>query len=272
MESLISPKIDSLTNSKPKKTLVCVNVLTDVDNSVYLSHTQMWYRMGRDFPKDKFFNYTPRRTSIDNARNYAAKIALEQECDYLLFIDDDMILHEMTYKSMRENIERPGIDVVMACTYIRGYPFRPMFFKATDIKNGRVVGLDNYDEFEKDIDPKTHCVKVDAIGCACVLIKCDLIKKLEPPYFVTMPNMTEDVYFCLKAYDTLGYGNVNMLVDCGVPTGHLGDKEIYSHLNIQAHREFAEKVDPSLKKKDESGDRGDSYLAKIGEPLLQEVK
>lgn len=230
----------------------------------------MWYRMGRDFPNDKFFNYTPRRTSIDNARNFAAKIALDQECDYLLFIDDDMILHEMTYKSMRENIDRPGIDVVMACTYIRGYPFRPMFFKATGIKDNRLVGLENYDEFEKDID-ENHCVKVDAIGCACVLIKCDLIKKLEPPYFVTMPNMTEDIYFCLKAHDTLGYGNVKMLVDCGVPTGHLGDKEVYTHANIKFHKEFQENLNPELKKKDQSGDRGDDYLAKIGE-LASEVK
>lgn len=257
-----------------KKTLVAVNVLTDVDNSIYLSHCQMWYRMGKNFPDDKFFLYTPHRTSIDNCRNFAAKMALEQECDYLLFIDDDMILHDMTYQSLRENIERPGVDVVMALTYIRGYPFHPMFFIDPDRKKSTVDSLDYYDDFEKDVNPETHLVEVDAIGCACVLIKCDLIKKLEPPYFVTTPAHTEDVYFCVKAKRLLGRKGVGIFVDCGVPTGHMGEKAVYSHLTIEQYRNYEEGMNPNIKafrhlkigQSPINPDRGSEYLKAIDEP------
>lgn len=259
--------------TKMKKTLVAVNVLTDVDNSVYLSHCQAWYRMGKNFPDDKFMLYTPHRTTIDNCRNFAAKFALENECDYLFFIDDDMILHEMTYQSLRENIERPSVDVVMALTYIRGYPFHPMFFRDPNSDHSVCTELDYYDDFEKDVNPETHLVEVDAIGCACVLIKCDLIKKLEPPYFMTTPAHTEDVYFCMKAKRELGRKNVGIFVDVGVPTCHLGEKALYTHATIEHYRTYEENLNPNVKayrnlKIGESPlnpDRGSEYLKVIDE-------
>lgn len=257
------------------KCLVAVNVLTQIDPGVYNSHNQLWYRIGKHFPEAKFLQYTPERTTIDNCRNFAAKSALEQECDYVLFIDDDMILHEMTFQSLIENIQRPNVDVVMALTYIRGYPFHPMFFICRDKEAKEIPSLDFYDDFEKNIDSKTHLVEVDAIGCACVLIKCDLIKKLEPPYFVTTPHHTEDVYFCMKAKRTLGRNNVKIYVDCGVPTTHLGNKMEFNHQTVPHFKSFYESLNPEAKKfKDvrigqekESIDRGDAYLAQIGEEV-----
>lgn len=248
-----------------KKTLVCVNALTEIDASVYLTHTQMWYRMGREFPEDKFINYTPTRTNIDAARNFAAKVALESECDYLFFVDDDMLLHEKTYASLRENIERPGVDAVMALTYIRSFPFPPMMFKTVGMEDGKIKELKLYHDFEEHIDPKTYCVEVSAFGCACVLIKVDLLKKMEAPFFVTTPQMTEDVFFCLKAKNLLGPDNVKFLVDCGIPTGHLGDKSVITHQNIPHLNKFYKSLgaeDPDEKKQ---GDRGNEYLVKIGE-------
>lgn len=246
-----------------KKTLVCVNALTEIDQAVYLTHNQMWYRMGKDFPKDIFINYVPTRVSIDNARNYAAKVAMETECDYLYFVDDDMILHEKTYTSLRENIEKPGIDAVMALTYIRSYPFRPMMFKASEITDNKITGLRLYDDFEDSIK-EDYCVDVDAIGCACLLIKVDLIKKLEPPFFVTTPQMTEDVFFSLKAKNTLGKDNVKFLVDCGVPTGHLSDKITITHQTIKETRKFYETLG-CIDERNNKCDRGNEYLARIGE-------
>lgn len=261
------------------KCLVAVNILTQVDSGVYNSHNQLWYRIGKHFPEAKFLQYTPERTTIDNCRNFAAKTALEQECDYLLFIDDDMILHEMTFQSLVENIQRPNVDIVMALTYIRGYPFHPMHFICRDKEIKEINALDFYDDFEKDIDPKTYLVEVDAIGCACVLIKCDLIKKLEPPYFVTTPHHTEDVYFCMKAKRTLGRNNVHIYVDCGVPTTHMGNKMEYNHKTVKYFKDMYEAMVPEAKKIREKKpgeqepeiDRGDSYLKSIGESIHEEM-
>jgi hypothetical protein len=271
MENLTSPK-------KNFRCAVAVNILTQVDPQIYNSHNQLWYRIGKHFPEAKFFQYTPGRTTIDNCRNFAAKFALEQECHYVMFVDDDMILHEMTFQSLVENIQRPNVDVVMALTYIRGYPFHPMCFIDRNREEKEITSLDFYDDFEEHIDSETHMVEVDAIGCACVLIKTELIKKLEPPYFMTTPHHTEDVYFCMKAKRTLGRNNVGIYVDCGVPTAHMGEKPAYSHLNVKYYRQLEESMDPNLIKYKNlkgkqlpGGDRGDDYLKMIGEQVENEL-
>lgn len=268
MENLISQK----------KILVCVNILTQVDPGIYNSHNQLWYRIGKHFPNAKFFQYTPERTTIDNARNMAAKFALEEECELLLFVDDDMILHEMTFQSLMENIQKPNVDVVMALTYIRGYPFHPMCFIARDKESAEIKELDFYDDFAEHVR-EDYLVECDAIGCACVMIKCDLIKKLDAPYFMTTPHHTEDIYFCMKAKKMLGRNNVGIFVDVGVPTGHLMDKIAVTHKNVEALRHFYEELNPNLLKvkhlkpgqSAKNPDRGAEYLKQIGEKVDETI-
>lgn len=251
-----------------RKTLVCVNSLTEVDQSVYLTHCQMWYRMGKEFPEDKFILYVPRRTSIDNARNLAAKMALESECEYLFFVDDDVILHEKTFTSLLENAERETADAVMALTYIRSYPFKPMFFKASTANPDKIEGLLPYEDFQDHIDDN-HLVRCDAIGCACVLFRVSSLSKLEAPYFVTLPNMTEDVYYCLKLNNTLGRSNTRIFVDCGVPTGHLGEKEVVSSASVEILKKHYEALAPeSYPGTKLPFDRGAEYLEQVEEQLV----
>lgn len=219
------------------KTLIGVNTLTEVDNSVYLAHNALWYELGKEYGSkgEKFIMFNPYRTSIDNMRNTAVKIALEQQCDYLMFIDDDMILSPNTYKSLREADK----DIVMALTYIRGYPYDPMHFIDSKSKEGDVKFLQTDKDFESRID-ENGLVECDAIGNACVLYKTWIFNKFDPPYFVTLPKCTEDVYFCIKAKNTLGRQGVKIFVDTKVPTGHLGDKEVFHHDTIKKQREAFE--------------------------------
>lgn len=252
-----------------KKTLVCVNVLNSVDNSVFLTHCQEWYKMGKDFAEDSFIFFTPYRMAIDNCRNLATKLAFENECDYLYFIDDDMILAENTYKSLRQSLESRKADAVMAQTFIRGYPFDLMAFKSIqDDGAGAIIGLTTLKEedWEGKAD-KDGLIEVDAFGCACVLIDMNLVKRLQPPYFITQPSQfTEDVYFCLKAKNTLGMSNVHIFVDTKVPTGHLMDKEVLSADNRRKKKLRAEIDFPSLKvETDKAHDRGINYLEQVKE-------
>ncbi len=237
------------------KTLVGVNVLTTVDNSVYLSHNQLWYEMGRFFPEDKFIMFNPNRFSIDNMRNTAVKIALEQEADYIMFIDDDMILSPLTYKSLREADK----DVVMALTYIRGYPFQPMHFIEPEPRDlsKEIHALVNDDDFASRVD-SSGLVEADAIGCACVLFKTWMFKEMEPPYFVTLPSCTEDVFFCMKAKAQLGRERVKIFVDTKVPTGHLGERVVYTNGNIAKMREAHEVLNG--KPEQRIKDRGLGYV------------
>lgn len=171
------------------RTLIGVNTLTNLDQPVYANHCQFWYRLGRNYPEHEFIFCTPKRMSIDRMRNFCAQVAMETECDYLMFIDDDVVVDLNAWKKLVDT----GKEVVAGVTYIRGYPFHPMIFKFEE-------GSENFymDDYKEKIGPDglVHC---DAIGFSCVVIKVELLRKLEPPFFLTGPNFTEDVYFCKKA-------------------------------------------------------------------------
>lgn len=232
------------------KTLIGVNTLTSIDNSVYLTHCQFWYRLGKEFPDEKFIFYAPHRLSIDNMRNNAAKVALEQECDYLMFIDDDMILDPNTFSSLLH----ADADIAMALTYIRTPPFAPMFFQQFE-QNGRRYLKLFPNEFNSFKDANGY-INVDAVGFACVLIDCNLLKRLSPPWFVTLPGITEDVYFCMRCRDELR--DVTIKVDTNVPTGHVMDPQVVTSSTVEKLREFYEVKDQEV-----NLDRGTDYAEKI---------
>jgi hypothetical protein len=176
--------------------------------------------------------------SIDNMRNAAVKCAIANNCDYLMFIDDDVIVEPHTFKSLYEC----KLDVAMALTFIRGYPFDPMFFKWDEIKEN----LKRYVEY-KDHIGDAGIVLCDAIGCSCVLFKTWMFKELEEPWFQTCKNCTEDVYFCLMMHEKLKVP-FTMGVDTKVPTSHKLGPEYIGPLNREAMLTYCETLNPELKR------------------------
>jgi hypothetical protein len=184
------------------KVLIGVNVLESVSSFVYASHIKFFTNLKLLHPDDQFVFFTPYRMSIDHMRNAAAKIAIDHKCDYLMFIDDDVVIKPNVYSVLKAADK----DVIMALTYIRGYPFAPMFFKAfkqaKDSTGTLAEYLTTYDDYAEHVGPD-GIVDCAAVGFSCVLIKMDLLKAVAPPWFITGPNHTEDVYFCNKARYTL---------------------------------------------------------------------
>jgi len=233
------------------KTLVCTNVLDSVKSIVYGSHCQEWFRLGRD-TSDEFILFHPERYSIDNARAQAAKYAMLLECDYIWFLDDDMVLAPKTYQSLKD----ADGDVVMALTFIRGTPFNPMFFK-NQSQNERQIQLDYYNDWESGL--KEGVVECYAVGFACTLLKVKRLLEMPPPYFITSSHQTEDIYYCckLKQFDP----DSKILVDCKVPTGHVLSPEIISIKTREKLLKYHEE-DIKLTKK-EKLDRGSEYFDEI---------
>lgn len=215
------------------KTIIGVNTLTAVDDVVYSTHCQFWTRTIKQYPNDEFLFYTPHRMSIDNMRNGTVKAALEHKCDYILFIDDDVLVEPHTFKVLYES----KLDVCMALTFIRGYPFDPMFFKFDESK----INLKRYLDYEQHIKDD-GIVPCDAIGCSCVLFKTWIFKELKEPWFVTIPNKcTEDVYCCLKMHDEIKTP-FTIGVNTRISTQHRLSPEYVSVKNRQALIEYHEKV------------------------------
>lgn len=239
------------------KTFIGINTLTAVEQPVYANHLNLFYRLGKHYPNDTFGLFTPRRTGIDRMRNSLAKMAIEQEFDYLAFIDDDVIVP----LDLFDKLYAADADIVAGWTIIRGYPYENMFFEFDKNRNLTT----NKDQTR---DGKT--IPVDAIGFSTALIKVDLLRKIPPPWFVTGPTNTEDIYFCLKARQYVP--DCTIKVDKSIETMHILGPEGIAPWNIKDFKEYFEKQNPDVLESgipfiEKNGDRGKDYLEMVKGPL-----
>lgn len=233
-----------------KKVFVLVNTLQSVNANVYSNHCHFFTYSAKNIPGIQFEFWTPERMAIDTARNTAAQMALEVGCDYLMFLDDDVMVPPNTL----ELLLKADKDIIAGLVIIRGYPFNNMAFKfgenlTLEGKEVRSLGFFNdlaYEYFYEDKwntedemklkiedfeGAKTQLPKkpielqeCDAIGFSCALIKIDVLKALPKPYFLTGKGHTEDVYFCLKAQEKL-LPKPEIFLHTGVQPGHMMNAE-----------------------------------------------
>lgn len=234
-----------IVTQMPKKILVSCNILTEVDGQAYPSHIVNAFRMGRDTDCEFMF-HSPRRMPIASARNSAVEAALAHNCDYIFFYDDDMELDVNTFKTLLSRDK----DIIMALCYIRGYPFKPMVFKwidgeefATKIADTKIEGkaISLWGDCEESVSANGLIENVAAVGCAATLVKVDVFRKIDHPWFYTGTANTEDVYFCIKAQSKIP--GVSIAVDTTVPAGHvLKDKHILYPANAKMLKRWAEEA------------------------------
>jgi hypothetical protein len=199
---------------KKIKVMILVNTLQNVASYVYGNHIGFFVWTTKNRPDIEIIFYTPQRMTIDMARTMAAKQALVDECDYLMFLDDDVLVPP----DALDKLIKADKDIVAGLVIIRGYPFNVMAFKFFEDKDHN-RNLTYFNELEKDVELQ----ECDAVGFSCCLIKTDVYKEMEPPYFVTGPYNTEDVYFCLKAQDMRDDNGIkpSIFLHTGVQCGHM---------------------------------------------------
>lgn len=142
---------------------------------------------------------------VHKNRERIVERAIEGNYDYLFFIDSDMCFApEVLDRLLSRNKDIIG-----------GNYHRRNIHKETVIKfreNGQFVN--------KELpEGMFECA---SLGTGCMLIKVEVLKKMQKPYFdfnYKGEEMGEDVYFCLKAQDT-GY---KIYCDNTMDIGHLGE-------------------------------------------------
>jgi hypothetical protein len=224
-----SRKDSPLKEKKRTKVMVATNIY-QIDPVVYSGHLHMFHALGKADDEIETIFFGPWRMAIDMGRNNAAARALRWDCDYLLFYDDDMYfprgsdIVKMIKKIRDSNGE---ISAIQALAFIRGYPFKPMCFKAVDVEGTKT--LSTYDDYKEHIQ-EDGLVKCEAVGCCATIIDCNLFKMTPQPWFMTGQGHTEDIYFFVKAQQFVG--NVNIYMDTTVEIGHLLDKPILTESNV----------------------------------------
>lgn len=210
------------------RVFVLVNALQGVNSFVYNNHIEFFVYSAKNIPNLEFRFWVPHRMSIDHARNQAAIYAKQTECDYLMFIDDDVMIPRDTLVKLLAADK----DIVAGLVIIRGYPFNVMAFKWNGEKS-----LGYYNDLPKEPDGSlTKLIECDAVGFSCCLIKIDVLKAIEPPYFLTMKYQTEDVYFCLKVSELEPKPSIYM--DTTVKCGHFLNAETIEYDTRQKFKDF----------------------------------
>jgi len=172
--------------------------------------------------KQKFEVFTSivKRTPIVLARNRIAKTAIDEKCDYIFWVDDDMVLKPDI--NILEQLMAHDKDIIAPLFFSRAYPYIPMIFKRRLI-GARFCVYDNIMDYQKGL------LKVDGIGFGCVLTKVSIFDKLSKPYFWNNDIFGEDLYFCEKAVQA----GLEIYCDTTIEVGHICEPQVaweYMHV------------------------------------------
>jgi len=171
------------------------------------------------------------RTLPDIARNILVDIALEHSFDLIWFLDDDMAWND---RDILMKMVKYNLDIIGVQAHTRLPPYYPCVFEK--------VG-----EFYRSIDVSGKgLIEVDALGGACFLVKTDVFRKMERPWFEFKPvrlygldqeRIGEDIYFFKKA-KAKGF---KVYCDGNIDMWHIGERMLIGRETWQQYQEDFEK-------------------------------
>jgi Anp1 len=200
---------------KPQRVAVCIPSRGEMEIGTAFDLANM---IGFDakYRKGETALYTVNGTLIFDQREKLVREALKDGADYILWIDADMRFPKDTIKRLIAHNK----DIVGVNATTRSIPVR------ATAKN-LVADMENRVNHWNQVSSKnkTGLEKVTAIGCGVMMVKAEVYRKTEQPWFwfEMLPGdklLGEDVYFCVKAYDA----GFDTWVDHGLSNeiGHIG--------------------------------------------------
>ena len=194
-----------------KKILIAIPTAKNIEAQTFLSIYNLIKPVGYQVDFQYFYGY-----NIDQVRNLIANYTVRNNYDYLFCVDSDMDLESDTL-----------VKLLSADKEIIGGIYRQRNLNAI-IPEVYFLTL-NYGSRNANTEEINligdQVIPVDSIGFGCVLIKKEVLEKMEYPHFLYKHSIdfkdtvSEDTYFCRKARETLG-----IMTYChgGVRPGHIG--------------------------------------------------
>ena len=154
---------------------------------------------------------------IYTSRNNLAKKAIEDDYDFVFWLDSDMVFQQDTLLRMLDVLEKNNLDFLTGLYFRRVAPFSPVLFSKLEIfDNG------NGCDWEEPEEVPAELTEVAGCGFGCVLMKTDVIFDVATRYGANMFNpfsgLGEDLAFCWRARDC-GY---KIYCDPSIACGHVG--------------------------------------------------
>jgi hypothetical protein len=172
---------------------------------------------------NKVVIYTSSGTLLSSQRQDLARDAVDAGCTHTLWLDSDMRFPKDALVRLLAHDE----DIVCANYAKRRFPTEPIAVR----KNQPGDDAEHVDRVYTEPD-STGLVEVDYCGMGVMLVKADVYKKMEFPWFAipwvpaAEDYIGEDVWFCRRAYEN---GSKTMVdQDLSKEVHHIGTFE-YKH-------------------------------------------
>lgn len=152
---------------------------------------------------------------IYNSRNDLAAIALQQEADYIFWLDSDMVFGSDTLVRMFKTMKEGAGDILTGLYFRRVGPFSPVLFKDLSIDEDGNAHFEEFDEIPDGLFEVAGC------GFGCVLMPTYIAMDVQAKYgtmFNPIEGTGEDLAFCWRARE-LGY---KIVCDPSIRLGHVG--------------------------------------------------
>jgi len=155
---------------------------------------------------------------VYDSRNRLCEYAIDNEYDYVLWLDSDMTFNEDMLIDMLKDLKdsKGQYDAVAGIFFARRPNFEPCVWTKIRLSNVPEEAI-----IERVEDVPSEPFEIDACGMAAVLMHIDVIKAVSKygsgMPFSPMIGFGEDVSFCIRARK-LGY---NFLCDPRIKVGHM---------------------------------------------------
>lgn len=185
------------------------------------------------------------RSLPDVARTNIVKQAYDLEATHILFLDNDMKFDP----ELLSNLLKHDKDIVGALTWWRHPPFYPSVYRYNP-KTKRPGDHDPilYPDVQLPLINENNPTKfgelweVDAIGMAATLIKVDVFRHLEHPYFRFEMKGGEDLSFCKRCKEK----SFHIYCDTATRVGHITDRVI-DFKNLDTYQSYAKFINKWIK-------------------------
>ncbi|KKM73120.1 hypothetical protein LCGC14_1413660 [marine sediment metagenome] len=189
----------------------------------YQAHDACWalaFEMARYETRSnyKFFKLGIGRMLPAYAREKFGECAVDYDFDYIFYMDDDHIWPKNIFELLEKHIDK--YDIVAPLCVQRLKPYKPVIYDAEYKQDGDKIWYNN--NFREGIKKGDFVTGASSIGMGAAIIKVDLLRRMEQPWFFSMQPVGEDLVFTLKA--TTKYG-AKILVDTNIEAPHLCDRQ-----------------------------------------------
>lgn len=195
---------------------------------VEMTYIPLLYKPTSWYQKLAFLCKVP---SISVSRDMLVKQALQQNCDYIFFVDTDLIFEQPSdpntalyelYKKINKSKDSKDSKIISG-----------LYRAKKDTGFNYAMWIKNDNSFVPIAEWKDNFLEVDVSGAGCCLIDMEVFKNIPRPWFrwEESGEMSEDFYFFQLARKN-GY-NIHILTD--VKMSHLGNVKIKCDGTILYH-------------------------------------